>query len=107
MQVLNGYLESAKRHIEEEISAAGVVTNAAETYLAQQTSLEQPEAQKQLSEVKDRVKELAQQNSQVEPASCKPNAACSCTVIAPKQSGKHSFQQKATSGTAAEHSSMK
>ena len=63
-QVLNLYLESTKRQIEEEISAAAEVKEV-EPYTLQQVTQEQPETQIQLSEVKAKVSELAQQNSQV------------------------------------------
>jgi thiamine monophosphate synthase len=63
-QVLNLYLESTKRQIEEEISAAAEVKPAG-PYTVQQMIQEQPETQRQLSEVKARISELAQQNSQV------------------------------------------
>ncbi|CAL5222351.1 g4702 [Coccomyxa viridis] len=66
VQVLNGYLESAKRHMEEEISSSGTAANAADPYSVQQTSQEQPETQRQLSEVRERLNELVQQNSQLE-----------------------------------------
>ncbi len=63
MQVLNKYLESTKKQIEEEISAAAEVIQAGSgPYTVQQ---EQPETEKQLSEVKARMSELMQQNSKV------------------------------------------
>lgn len=64
MQVLNGYLESAKKHIEEEVSA-GRSEKGRDPYSVQQNIQEQPETQRQLSAVKDRMKDLQLQNSQV------------------------------------------
>ena len=63
-QVLNEYLESTKRQIEEEISAAAEEKQAG-PYTVQQVIHEQPETQRQLSEVKAKMSELALQNSQV------------------------------------------
>ncbi len=51
--------------MEEEISSSGTAANAADPYSVQQTSQEQPETQRQLSEVRERLNELVQQNSQV------------------------------------------
>ena len=62
--MLNGYLESAKKHIEEEVSA-GRREKEGDPYSVQQDIQEQPETQRQLSAVKDRMKELQLQNSQV------------------------------------------
>lgn len=67
LQVLNGYLESAKKHMEEELSDGAAITDTMDMYSVQSATQEQPEAQRELSEVKETVKELVQQNSQVLP----------------------------------------
>ena len=90
--MLNGYLESAKRHIEEEISSSGSVTNAGDPYSVQQTSQEQPETQRQLSEVRERVKELVQQNSQVLPGFMTRTHARTCCLLLHKSSPKAVWQ---------------
>ena len=65
--MLNEYLESAKRHIEEELSGDTATTDGASPYSVQPTTQEQPETQRELSKVKEAVQELVQQNSQVLP----------------------------------------
>jgi len=77
VQVLNGYLEIAKKHIEEEVSAERS-EKGRDPYSVQQSVQEQPEIQRQLSAVKDRMKDLQLQNSQV---FIGPQLALLCTRI--------------------------
>ena len=86
LQVLNGYLESAKRHMEEEISSSGAAANAADPYSVQQTSQELPETQGQLSDVRERLKELVQQNSQVQLLCVTQTCASNCCQLLHKNS---------------------
>ena len=69
LQVLHGYLESAKQTMEEEIHT-GSRTNQAVLPAVQQAVQPQPEAlQQQLLDLRGKVQELGQQNTQVEGSS--------------------------------------
>ena len=77
LQVLHGYLESAKQTMEEEMHT-GSRSDQAAVPAVQQAVQHQPEAlQQQLLDLRGKVQELGQQNTQV---TALASAACAANV---------------------------